>query len=440
MDTSPTNTTHPAARGWALFPLAVFFGLYLATFLCTGDLSGMPVSVAFLLTTAVALVFCRGSISLRLGVFCRGAGNETALYMVVIFILAGAFAGCAGAMGAIDATVGLLLGCFPPRMIPAALFLAACLVSMTMGTSCGTIAALMPIGAGLSPATGMSPAAMAGIVVGGAMFGDNLSFISDTTIVVTRGLGVRMRDKFLVNLRLVLPAAVAATGLYLWMGWGLSPASAPAPGEVEWVRTLPCAGVLLAALCGLNVVLALAGGVALCGLVGLSSGSFSVWDWALATHGGIVGGMGELIIVSLMAAGLFRLIEENGGIQWLKYRLMRGVRTRRKAEGSLAALTLLANLSTANNTIALILTTPIARNIVREYGIDPRRAAGLLDTFSCFAQGMLPYGAQLLIASGLAGGIAPVAILPHLHYPFLIGISSLVAIWLRYPRRYAGRP
>lgn len=422
----------------ALLPLAVFFALYLITFAFTGDLSRMPVVVAFLLTAITALCIPGGNLSHRLSVFCKGAANETVLFMVVIFILAGAFAASARAMGAVDATVQITLRFLPQNMIPAGLFLAACFISMAMGTSCGTIAALTPIAAGLSAQTGMSLPAIIGIVVGGAMFGDNLSFISDTTIVATRTQGVRMRDKFIVNLRIVLPAAILATLVYLYQGLGLNTVAITTADYTAWIKVIPYIVVLATALAGVNVTTVLLTGLLLCGLTGLCTGSFTVWEWAQATQTGIVTDMGELIIVSLMAGGLFEVIRLNGGVEWLVARLTRNIRSRRKAEGSLAALTVFTNLCTANNTVALIITGPIARNISLGYRIDPRRTASLLDTFSCFAQSILPYGAQLLIASGLAGGVTPVAIIPYLYYPFLIGLASVVAILFRYPRRYAG--
>ncbi|MDR2809513.1 MAG: Na+/H+ antiporter NhaC family protein [Tannerellaceae bacterium] len=430
-----TNNTHTKTNGWALLPLAVFFALYLITFAFTGDLSRMPVSVAFLLTSVAALFFSEGNVSNRLNIFCKGAANETVLLMVVIFILAGAFAGSAKAMGAVDATVQITLRFLPQNMIPAGIFLAACFISMSMGTSCGTIAALTPIAVGLSGQIGMNLPAMIGIVVGGAMFGDNLSFISDTTIVATRTQGVRMRDKFIVNIRIVLPAALLATLLYLYQGIGLNEVTAETT-NAAWIRVIPYLVVLATAIAGMNVITVLTIGFALCGITGLCTGGFNVWEWATATHTGIVADMGELIIVSLMAGGLFEVIRRNGGIEWLVVKLTQNIRTQRKAEGSLAALTVFTNLCTANNTIALIIVGPIARNIGREYRIDGRRTASLLDTFSCFAQGLLPYGAQLLIASGLAGGIAPLEIVPYLYYPFLIGIASVLAILFRYPRRY----
>ncbi|MDR1726763.1 MAG: Na+/H+ antiporter NhaC family protein [Acidobacteriota bacterium] len=421
-------------NGWALLPLGVFFALYILTFALTGDLGKMPVSVAFLLTSVAALLGAKGTVSRRVGVFCKGAANETILLMVAIFILAGAFAGSAKSMGAVDATVGAVLHLLPRTMIPASIFIAACFVSMSMGTSCGTIAALTPVAVGIAPQIGMGLPAMVGAVVGGAMFGDNLSFISDTTIAATRTQDVRMMDKFIVNLRIVLPAAVLATAIYVVQGYGLS--GEAAAGETAWAKLIPYLAVLGTALAGVNVMIVLLLGILLSGVVGLGGGGFTAWDWAQAAGDGIVKDMGELIIVSFMAGGLFEVIRERGGIDWLVERLTRNIRSRKAAEGSMAALVSFTNLCTANNTIALIIVGPIARKIGESFRIDGRRTASLLDTFSCFVQGLLPYGAQLLIAAGLAEGVSPVEIVPRLYYPFLIGATSILAIALQRPRKY----
>jgi Na+/H+ antiporter NhaC len=243
-----------------------------------------------------------------------------------------------------------------------------------------------------------------------------------------------MRDKFIVNLRIVLPAALLVTLFYLYQGFGLS-GSAPS-GYVSWLQVIPYVVVLVAALAGVNVMTVLLSGFFLTGIIGLADGGLDLWQWAEATRQGIVTDMGELIIVSLMAGGLFEVIRSNGGIEWLVNKLTQNIRSQKKAEGSLAALTVFTNLCTANNTIALIIVGPIARNISEEYGIDRRRTAGLLDTFSCFTQGMIPYGAQLLIATGLAGSVSPLEVVPYLYYPFLIGLSALLAILFRLPRKY----
>ena len=413
-------------NGKALLPLSVFFIVYILTFVITGDLSNVPVIIAFLLSTVVALTLLKGSINHRINTFCRGAGNETIMLMVVIFILAGAFAGSARAVGAVEATVNMVLSLLPQNMIPASMFIAACFVSMSMGTSCGTIAALTPIAVGLSSQIGMSLPAMVGIVVGGSMFGDNLSFISDTTIVATRTQGVKMTDKFRANIRLVAPVALLVTIVYIYLGFGLTGEIQTSP--VQWEKIIPYLIVLITALAGMNVILVLIIGIALTGIVGFFESGLSVWDWVKATNSGIVNDMGELIIVSMIAGGMFEVIRACGGIDWLVEKLMKGIKSKRRAEGNIAALICLTNICTANNTIALIIVGPLAKKISDTFNINGCRVASILDTLSCFTQGLLPYGAQLLIAAGLAKGIRPTEIIPFLYYPFLIGIVSFGSI------------
>ncbi len=425
------------SKGWALMPLGVFFLLYALTFTFTGDLYKMPVSVAFMTASAVAVLYSKGGkLSNRITQFCRGAANETIILMVVIFILAGAFAGTAKAMGAVDATVDMMLYLLPEKSILASIFIASCFISMSMGTSTGTIAALAPIAVGVSTQTGIDLPLMLGIVVGGSMFGDNLSFISDTTIVATRTQGCKMQDKFKVNIRIVLPVVFIVLGIYIYQGLGLSVENSVSAEEVQWLRVLPYLAVLIAALAGMNVMAVLSLGIILSGIIGLFTDGFGIWDWTSAMSNGIVKDMGELIIVSLLAGGMVELIRFNGGIDWLIGKLTRNIKTKRSAEFSIAGLVSFTNLCTANNTIALIISGPIAKNISDKFGLDGRKIASLLDTFSCFVQGLIPYGAQLLIAAGLAK-VNPVQIIPYLYYPFLIGIAALVSIIFRYPRKYA---
>ncbi|GHV12521.1 sodium:proton antiporter [Bacteroidia bacterium] len=426
------NTTHPA-NGKALLPLAVFFILYILTFIFTGNLSKMPVSVAFLTASAVAVLFSKGgNINQRIELFCRGCANDTILLMVVIFILAGAFAGTANAMGAVDATVNMLLALLPQQAIMASLFIASCFISMAMGTSCGTIAALAPIAVGISGQMGVSIPAMIGIVVGGSMFGDNLSFISDTTIVATRTQGVRMKDKFKANFRMVLPVAMIVLLVYIFQGTQLSVETwrAASLQDVEWLKVIPYIVVLITALCGVNVITVLTLGIVLSGIIGLATSGFSVWEWTGAMSKGIVSDMGELIIVSLMAGGMFELIRYNGGIDWLIEKLTRRIKSQRTAETAISGLTIFTDLCTANNTIALIITGPITKTISTKFSLDSKRIAGLIDTSSCFIQSLLPYGAQLLIASGLAG-INPMEIIPYLYYPMGIGLAIAVTVLFR---------
>lgn len=424
------------SKGWALMPLAVFFLLYVLTFIFTGDLYQMPVSVAFMAASMAAVLYSKGgSLTNRITQFCRGAANETIMLMVVIFILAGAFAGTAKAMGAVDATVNMMLYLLPQQTILASVFIAACFISMAMGTSTGTIAALAPIAVGVSSQAGIDLPLMLGIVIGGAMFGDNLSYISDTTIVATRTQGCQMKDKFKVNIRIVFPVIIFVLAIYIYQGFELTTNSSVSLQDVEWLKVLPYLIVLIAALAGMNVMVVLALGVVLSGIIGLITGGFGVWDWTAAMSQGIVVDMGELIIVSLMAGGMFELIRFNGGVDWLISKMTRNIKSKRSAEFSIAGLVSLTNLCTANNTIALIISGPIAKNISDKFNLDNRKIASLLDTFSCFVQGLIPYGAQLLIAAGLAN-VSPMEIVPYLYYPLLIGIAAIVSIIFRYPRQY----
>jgi Na+/H+ antiporter NhaC len=422
-------------NGRALLPLSLFFILYIVVFVATGDLNKIPVSIAFTLTSIAALLLSKGSANVRIGAFCRGAANETIMLMIVIFVLAGAFAGSAKAMGAVDATVNAVLYVLPSDMIPASIFAAACFISMSMGTSCGTIAALTPIAVGISPQIGMSLPAMIGIVIGGSMFGDNLSFISDTTIVATQTQRVEMKDKFLVNVRIVWPVALLLTLYYAYLGYGLHHEVRIAE-DVPWLKIVPYLVVLVLALSRVNVMIVLLAGIALSGAIGMFDAGFTVWDWAKAANTGIVNDMGELIIVTLLAGGMFEVIRRNGGIDWLVNKVTHNIRSRRRAEASIAALTACTGLCTANNTISLIIVGPVAHKISHVSQIDPRRTASLLDTFSCAIQGLLPYGAQVLIASGLAAGVRPMDIVPHLYYPLLIGLAATLSIIFQYPAKY----
>ncbi|MDR1581891.1 MAG: Na+/H+ antiporter NhaC family protein [Prevotellaceae bacterium] len=417
----------------ALMPLGVFFILYILTFIFTGDLQKMPISVAFLTASAVAILFSKGKkMSKHVEIFCRGCANDTILLMIVIFILAGAFAGTAKAMGAVDATVNMVLHLLPKTVIMASIFVAACFVSMAMGTSCGTIAALAPIAVGISSQTEVGVPVMLGIVVGGAMFGDNLSFISDTTIAATRTQDCRMKDKFKANFRLVLPVVLIVLGIYIFQGMNTDKEIENRIYTVEWIKVIPYAVVLLTALAGVNVIAVLSVGIILSGVIGIVSGGFDVWTWTSAMSSGIVNDMGELIIVSLMAGGMFEMIRYNGGIDWLINKLTKNIRSKRKAETAIAGLVSFTNLCTANNTIAIIITGPIAKKISDKVEIGKPRTASILDTFSCFIQGLLPYGAQLLIASGLAN-INPMEIIPYLYYPFAMGILAILSIIIHKP-------
>jgi Na+/H+ antiporter NhaC len=336
-------------------------------------------------------------------------------------------------MGAIDATVNLALTLLPGNMLLAGLFLAACFISLSVGTSVGTIVALTPIAAGVAQQTGISIPLMTAVVVGGSFFGDNLSFISDTTIVATSTQGCKLSDKFRVNSFLVVPAALLILGVYLFMGRGIS--SPHDVGEVAFVKVIPYLVVLMTAIFGMNVMAVLTLGVVLTGVIGIIDGSFDVFGWFGAMGQGIIG-MGELIIITMMAGGLLEIIRHNGGIDYLIDLLTRHVKGKRGAELSIAGLVSLVDLCTANNTVAIITVGGIAKQIGDRYGVDNRKAASILDTFSCAVQGLIPYGAQLLMAAGLAA-LNPISIMPYLYYPIAIGVTALLSILFRYPRRYS---
>lgn len=421
------NDISPRPSGKALFPLSIFFLLYILTYIFTGDLTNMPVSVAFLMASAVAILSSKGrNMTQRIEIFCRGSANNTIMLMVVIFILAGAFSGTARAMGAVDATVDMILYLLPEKIIVASIFIAACFVSISMGTSCGTIAALTPIAVSISAKTGFDLPMLTGVVVGGSMFGDNLSFISDTTIVATRTQHVEMKDKFRANFKLVMPVAILVLLIYIIQGV-MNPQSQEEIKSVEWPKVTPYLIVLITALCGMNVITVLSIGIVLSGIVGLITNSFSVWEWSAVISSGIVTDMGELIIVSLMAGGMFEVIRFNGGIGWLMKTLTNNIHSRKHAEGAVACLVAFTDFCTANNTIALIITGPLAKQIGEKFDLDPKRTASLIDTTSCCIQSLLPYGAQLLIASGLAS-INPVEIIPYLYYPFFLGLIVIFSI------------
>ena len=476
----------PSRRGaLALTPLLVFLLVYLVTSLAVGDFYKVPVSAAFLIASIYAICITSnaagasaskateataskateatasnaagatasnaagatasnaagaaagtwgGKLPLRerIAIFSEGAGDKNVLLMIWIFVLAGAFASTAKAIGSIDATVNLTLSILPAKFLFAGLFLAACFISLSIGTSVGTVVALVPLAGGLAADTGMSLPLITAIIVGGAFFGDNLSFISDTTIAATQSQGCSMTDKFKANLWIAAPAAVAVAALYLAMG--LRTDVVPQAGPVDILLLVPYLAVIVLALTGLDVILVLTSGLGLNLAIGLLRGTLG-WSDFLSAIGNGIAGMGDLIIVTLLAGGMLALIRHGGGLDALIQALTRRIRGKRGAELSIAALVSLANLCTANNTIAIITTGGIARDITEKYKLDPRKSASILDTFSCLMQGLLPYGAQLLMAASLSGAGA-FEIIGRLYYPFALGIAALLAILLRLPVKY----
>ncbi len=438
-----TSTEAKPISGWlALSPLLVFLCVYLVSSIVAQDFYKIPISAAFLLASIYAILISRGrNLEERIAVFSEGAGNKNVLLMIWIFVLAGAFAATAKDIGAIDATVNLALRVLPGKLLYAGLFLAACFISMSIGTSVGTIVALVPVAAGIAEELALSGASGAftgapfiiAIIVGGAFFGDNLSFISDTTIAATRTQECSMADKFKVNFRIVGPAALVVALLYVFLGSAVS--VTPEAGPVEWIKLIPYILVIGLAISGMNVAAVLTIGLFVNILIGLLGGSLS-WTGLLESVGGGISGMGDLIIVTMLAGGMLELIRVNGGLDFIVRGLTRRIKGKRGAELSIAALVSLANICTANNTIAIITTGRIARDITQRFGLDPRKTASILDTFSCLIQGFIPYGAQLLMAAGLAG-ISTISIIHYLYYPLVMGLFAIGAILLRLPRRYS---
>lgn len=416
----------------AVSPVIVLLLVYWVGSVIAGDFYHIPIAVAFVLASVYAIAITRGTtFSERITHFSEGAANPRIMYMIWIFVLAGAFAAVAKSVGAVDATVSLTLSAIPADFLPAGIFLATCLVSMSIGTSVGSIVALTPIVTGLAEQTGCSVEWLVGIVVGGAFFGDNLSFISDTTIAATQTQGCSMRDKFRTNFRLVIPAAIATLILYAIVGSNIHLATQHT--TVDWVKVIPYLIVIVAAVAGINVLIVLLAGITAAGIIGVACDAISFIDLFTSMGNGIQS-MCELIIITMLAGGLLEIVRLNGGLAFLTNLLTRHIGSRRGAEISITSLTALANICTANNTIAILTTGDIARDISSRYGITPQRTASLLDTVSCVIQGIIPYGAQLLMASGLAA-VSPLAIIPHLYYPMCLAIIVLISIGLQWPKR-----
>lgn len=428
----------------ALSPLFLLIVLIVAFTVYSVDSSlqdtSLSLTVAFMISSIYAVAISGGMpVRKRVDTYSKGAGANNLMLMLWIYVLAGSFAASAKAMGAVDATVNLALSILPASMILPGLFLAACFISVSIGTSVGTVVALVPIAAGLAHSMDANVGMMTAIIVGGAYFGDNLSFISDTTVVATQTQNCKMSDKFKVNSMIVVPAAVLVLIAYSVMGVGLQ---APTHiNEVEYMKVLPYLIVLITAIAGMNVMAVLTLGTLLCGAIGIgshllgASGIYDLFGWFSAMGNGIIG-MGELIIIAMMAGGMLEIIRENGGIDFIINKITAHVNSKRGAELSIAALVSMVNICTANNTVAILTVGHISKKIGDRFGVDNRKAASILDTFSCMVQGLIPYGVQMLLAAGLAN-LSPMDILPYLYYPLAIGVAALLAILLRYPKRYS---
>ena len=428
----------------ALSPLFLLIVLIVAFTVYSVDSShqdtSLSLTVAFMISSIYAVAISGGMpVRKRVDTYSKGAGANNLMLMLWIYVLAGSFAASAKAMGAVDATVNLALSILPASMILPGLFLAACFISVSIGTSVGTVVALVPIAAGLAHSMDANVGMMTAIIVGGAYFGDNLSFISDTTVVATQTQNCKMSDKFKVNSMIVVPAAVLVLIAYSVMGIGLQ---APTHiNEVEYMKVLPYLIVLITAIAGMNVMAVLTLGTLLCGAIGIgshlmgASGSYDLFGWFSAMGNGIIG-MGELIIIAMMAGGMLEIIRENGGIDFIINKITAHVNSKRGAELSIAALVSMVNICTANNTVAILTVGNISKKIGDRFGVDNRKAASILDTFSCMVQGLIPYGVQMLLAAGLAN-LSPMDILPYLYYPLAIGVAALLAILFRYPKRFS---
>lgn len=417
---------------WALIPFVIFLILFIGSGVITGDFYAFPVIVAIAISGAVALMMNRKeSFARKIDIFCQGAGNGNVMLMVLIFLLAGAFSEVAKGTGAVDSTVNFALSVVPQNLIVVGLFIIACFISLSMGTSMGTIVALAPIGVGISEHTELSMALVIAAIIGGSMFGDNLSFISDTTITAVRSQGAQMRDKFKVNFWIVLPAAIVTCMIL----WAITMGETAQVEHVSYhlVKIVPYILVIILALAGMNVFLVLASGIVLAGAVGLADGSYHLMS-LLQKIGQGMAGMYEMAFLAIFIAGMVEVMKYNGGIDFLLHLATRRITSKKGAEFGIAGLVGLTNVSTANNTIAILIAGPLAKNIADQYGIEPRKSASILDLFSCSIQGLLPYGAQFLAAASVAG-ISPVSILPYSYYPILIGICGIIAILIGYPTK-----
>ncbi len=420
----------------ALLPIVTFLIVYLIPGWISGDFYKLPILIPFLLASIVAISMAPGTkTAQKIEIFTKGMGQSGIMLMCGIFILAGAFANVAKAMGAVDATVNLGLHFLPQEILLAGLFIIGCFISLAVGTSVGTVVALTPVAIGLAEAMEINAAITIGAAIGGAMFGDNLSMISDTTIAAARTQNCSMKDKFKANIKLVLPAAIISLVAYI-----LIPASNSEHSVVitwlDYLKVTPYLVVLIAAIMGMNVFLVLTIGVVLAGSVGLITGDYNIWSFLSSASEGMLG-MGEIVMISLLVGGIVEVVRINGGIDYIISHIGRRTKSVKGAEFSITFLTGIVNVFTANNTIAILMSGPLVKKIAQQFNIQPKRSASLMDTASCFVQGSLPYGAQILAAVGLAAGaLSPFDIMTYLFYPYLMGLTVIISILIKKPAKY----
>ncbi|MER2106797.1 MAG: Na+/H+ antiporter NhaC family protein [Solibacillus sp.] len=425
------ETAMQKGNPWALLPFVVFLILFIGSGIVLDDFYAFPVIVAIAIASAVALVMNRKkSFSEKVDVFSSGAGKPDVMLMVLIFLLAGAFSSTAKGMGAIEATVNFALSVVPQNLLVVGLFIIACFISLAMGTSVGTIVALAPIGLGIGEQTTLSLPLLMATIIGGSMFGDNLSFISDTTIASVRSQGAEMKDKFKVNFLIVLPAAIATCIILAILTMNTS--AQISYESFDWYKVIPYVFVIIFALIGLNVFIVLASGVGIAGIIGLFDGSYT-WMTLVQAVGDGMSGMFEMAFLAICIAGMVEVIKYNGGIDFLVHVATRKIKSKRDAEFAMAGLVSLTDFSTANNTIAIMIAGPLAKNIATQYEIEPRKTASIIDIFSCVVQGIIPYGAQFLVAASVAG-ISPILMMQYSYYSLLVGVCGVIAILIGYPR------
>lgn len=417
----------------ALSPIVIFLIFYLAVSIAVNDFYKMPISVAFIIASIWSIITSLGKETFKekLHIFSQGAANPDILYMIWIFILAGAFASLAKEIGAIDATVNLTLQILPTQFLIPGIFLASCFISLSIGTSVGTIVSLTPFALQLAESTGQDIPFFVAVVIGGSFFGDNLSFISDTTIAATRSQGCKMNDKFKANLWIALPAAIAVLIIYIIMG------QTDTYTTIELTHTssylvIPYLIVIGMAIIGINVLAVLTIGIISSIIAALCLTNINILDMCGFMGTGI-SGMGDLIVVTLLAAGMLAMIKHNGGIDFLMKWLTKHISGIRGAQTTIALLVSIVNICTANNTIAIITVGELSRKISEQYHLDPRKVASILDTCSCVVQCMIPYGAQILLAAGLAK-VSPVVFFPHLYYAWALAAMVILSIIFRFPK------
>ena len=423
------NAQNKKGSAWALLPIGIFLVIFLGSGIIMGDFYAMPAIVAFLVALFVAFLQNKNnSFDKKIEIIAKGVGNENIITMCLIFLCAGGFSGAVTAAGGVESTVNLGLSVLPSGIAVAGLFVIGCFISVSMGTSMGTIAALAPIAVGISEKTDYALPICIGAVMCGAMFGDNLSMISDTTIAAVKTQGCEMKDKFKENFLIVLPAAIVTIIIFIALTWGNS---YTVTEELTYniFRVVPYVVVLVGALIGLNVFVVLISGTVLSVIIGVATGSIA-FNEVFSCIGNGVTGMYDITVISIVVACIVALVKGNGGIQFVLDLIRRGIKGSRGAEIGIASLALLVDACTANNTVAIVMAGPIAKEISEEFDVSPKRSASLLDIFSSVGQGLIPYGAQLLSAATLTS-LTPFDIMPYLYYPVLMAVSALIFIIFR---------